>query len=57
LILCTNLAGACVAAPLEQELSFPVIDSVSIGVWQSLRLIGVDTRAAARWGCIFASVP
>lgn len=54
LILCTNFPGAPVAAPLEAELSIPVIDSVSIGVWQSLREAGVETRPAARWGRIFA---
>jgi maleate isomerase len=55
LILCTNLAGAPVVAPLEQEIGLPVYDSVSIGAWHSLKLAGVDTRpAAARWGSLFA---
>lgn len=55
LILCTNLNGAPVVAGLEREMGLPVYDSVSIGVWEALNRVGVDTRhLAPRWGSVFA---
>ena len=55
LCLCTNFPAAVMAAPLEAELGLPVYDSTALGVWHSLRLCGMDTRAAAPlWGSLFA---
>jgi maleate isomerase len=54
LILCTNLFGAPVVAPLERELGLPVFDSVSAGVWHLLKLAGVDPCRAPHWGSLFA---
>jgi hypothetical protein len=31
-----------------------MFDSVSIGVWHALRLMGVDTSPARDWGRLFA---
>ncbi|MDH6268156.1 maleate isomerase [Rhizobium sp. SG_E_25_P2] len=39
LILCTNLAGATVAAPLERQLGIPVLDSVRVAIEHSLGLL------------------
>lgn len=39
LILCTNLAGATIADPLERELGIPVLDSVRVAVRHSLALL------------------
>ena len=53
--LCTNFPAAMMAAPLELELSLPVYDSTSLGVWHALRLFGIDTSPAVPlWGSLFA---
>jgi maleate isomerase len=53
-IVCTNMRGAAIAPALEAELGIPVIDSVSVTLWASLRLIGAATDAFADWGRIFS---
>ena len=45
---CTNLRGAEVAGPLEQELGIPVLDSVVVGLWGALRAL--DLAVPARFG-------
>jgi len=40
MILCTNMAGASVAAPLSAELGLPVLDSVAVAVEHSLARLG-----------------
>ncbi|MEZ2142775.1 aspartate/glutamate racemase family protein [Bradyrhizobium sp. DN5] len=52
-ILCTNLAGAALAASLEQELNIAVLDSVAVSLWRTLALAGGDIAALAEWGRIF----
>ena len=52
---CTNFPAAHLVAPLEAELGIPIYDSVSISVWKSLRLAGVDTTPGQRWGSAFAT--
>lgn len=42
MILCTNMAGASVAAALSAELGVPVLDSVVVAVEHSLALLGVE---------------
>jgi maleate isomerase len=56
-ILCTNLAGAALAASLERELNIAVLDSVAVTLWRTLGLAGGDIRAFADWGRIFQTVP
>jgi maleate isomerase len=52
--LCTNFPAAAMAAPIEAELGIPVFDTTALGVWHALKLLGVDTSAAAgRWGSLF----
>jgi maleate cis-trans isomerase len=41
-ISCTNLRAAPAIAPLEAELGIPVVTSNQAGIWQSLRLLGID---------------
>lgn len=53
LILCTNFRGAPIAAEVEARTGIPVMDSVSITVWQSLRLVGEDPAEIMGWGSIF----
>ncbi len=51
---CTNFPAAHLAAALEAELGIPIYDSVSVGVWKALRLIGLPTTPGRRWGSAFA---
>jgi maleate isomerase len=50
---CTNFPAAHLAATMEQELGVPIFDTVSIGVWDALRVAGVETAPGARWGSLF----
>ena len=52
-IYCTNFAGTRVAPALEAELGLPVLDSVSVTAWATLRAAGADPRRVAGWGRIF----
>jgi maleate isomerase len=54
LTLCTNFPAAPVIPALEEELDVLILDSVSMGVWQSLRMAGIDTSRASAWGRVFA---
>ncbi len=53
-IVCTNLRGALIAATLEQELGVPILDSVSVTLWQSLVMAGFATDRLAPFGRLFA---
>ncbi|MCB1812297.1 MAG: aspartate/glutamate racemase family protein, partial [Candidatus Competibacteraceae bacterium] len=39
---CTNLRAAPLVEELEQEIGIPILDTISVVVWQSLRLAGAD---------------
>ena len=52
-IFCTNLNAARLVPALEAELGVPVIDSVAVALWQSLRLAGADPQAVIGWGRLF----
>lgn len=54
-IYCTNLAGAPIAAELEDALGIPVYDTVATAVWKALRGAGADVSRLARWGSLFRS--
>ncbi len=49
-VLCTNLRAALLAPALEAETGCLMLDSVSVALWDSLRLAGADPRALARYG-------
>ena len=53
-VVCTNLDGAGEAARLEEQLGIPVLDSVTVTLWGSLRLAGYD-RAITGFGTLLAS--
>jgi maleate isomerase len=55
-VFCTNMKGAPLAEPLEQELGIPIYDTVSLAVWASLRVCGVDTTRVKGWGRLFSEV-
>lgn len=51
---CTNLRAAPLVAGLEAELGQPIYDTITVVVWKSLRLAGVDTRRVEGWGRVMA---
>lgn len=52
-IYCTNFNGTRIAPRLEKELGIPVLDSVSVTLWQAIRLAGADPSRIQAWGLIF----
>ncbi|WP_298959413.1 aspartate/glutamate racemase family protein [uncultured Methylobacterium sp.] len=52
-IVCTNMAGAGLAASLEAELGIPVYDSIAVTLWAALRRAGADASRVAGWGRVF----
>lgn len=52
-IVCTNMRGARVAARLEREIDIPVLDSVAVTLWASLRTAGAPRAPYAAWGHLF----
>ncbi|THF81313.1 maleate cis-trans isomerase family protein [Cohnella fermenti] len=54
-VVCTNMNAAELAARKEWEYGIPILDSVSVTAWESLRMLGLDTSPlAGRWGRIFS---
>lgn len=54
---CTNLCAAPLVAELEKDIGVPIFDTVSVAVWKSLRLAGVETSLVKGWGSLFADLP
>lgn len=54
---CTNLRAAPLVASLEAELGIPIYDTISVVVWKSLKLAGIDTRRVRGWGQLFDKHP
>lgn len=54
---CTNLCAAPLVAELEKDIGIPIFDTVSVAVWKSLRLAGVETSLVKGWGSLFADLP
>lgn len=52
-ILCTNMRGAAIAKPIEDELDCTIYDSVAVTLWKSLSLGGVDPTNVKGWGRLF----
>jgi maleate isomerase len=50
---CTNFPAAPLVAEMEAELGIPIYDTVTMGVWGVLRLLGLDTRPGLAWGGVF----
>ncbi|MGH8789728.1 MAG: maleate cis-trans isomerase family protein [Cupriavidus necator] len=50
---CTNFPAAPLVAEMEEELGIPIYDTVTMGVWGALNLLGIDTRAGRAWGRVF----
>jgi maleate isomerase len=52
-VFCTNFRGTALAESLEDELGIPIYDTVATGVWEGLRLAGVDPGRVTGWGSLF----
>jgi maleate isomerase len=50
---CTNFPAAPIVAEMERELGIPIYDSVTMGVWGVLEMLGLDTRPGRPWGRVF----
>jgi maleate isomerase len=50
---CTNLRAAPLVEELEQEIGIPILDTISVIVWKSLKLAGADPRRVEGWGRLF----
>ena len=53
-IYCTNLRGAPIVDELEREIGIPIFDSISVVVWKSLLIAGVDPHGVKGWGRLFS---
>jgi maleate isomerase len=51
---CTNFRGAPIVDELERDIGIPIFDSISVVVWKSLLLAGVDPRGVMGWGRLFS---
>ncbi len=51
---CTNLRAAPLVASLEQELGIPIYDTISVVVYKSLRMAGIDPCRVTGWGRLFS---
>ena len=41
-IYCTNFNGTRIAPTIERETGIPVLDSISLTLWQAIQLAGAD---------------
>ena len=55
-VLCTNVLGAPLAERFERETGIPLYDSISVVVWKSLKMAGVDAGRIKGWGRLFAEI-
>jgi maleate isomerase len=51
---CTNLRAAPLVQALEADLGLPIYDTISVVVWKSLQMVGVDPQRVTGWGRIMA---
>lgn len=52
---CTNLKAAALVDALEQEINIPIYDTVTVAVWKSLIIAGIDPTRVQEWGRLFQS--
>lgn len=54
LVVCTNFRGAPAAAAVESECGIPVLDSVAVTAWKTMRAVGLDPSRVSGWGQVFS---
>ncbi|MFK7762969.1 MAG: aspartate/glutamate racemase family protein [Roseobacter sp.] len=52
-VVCTNMRGPMIAKEIETEFGIPVIDSIAVTLWGTLKMLGVDYAALAPFGKLF----
>ncbi len=50
---CTNFPAAPIVGEMERELGIPIYDTVAMGVWGVLSMLGLDTQPGRAWGRVF----
>lgn len=50
---CTNLRAAPLVESLEAAYQIPIYDTISVVVWQALKLAGIDPGRVKGWGRLF----
>ena len=50
---CTNFPAAPIVGEMERELGIPIYDTVAMGVWGVLSMLGLDTKPGRAWGRVF----
>ena len=50
---CTNFPAAPIVGEMERELGIPIYDTVTMGVWGVLSMLGLDTKPGRAWGRVF----
>ncbi|WP_308917999.1 aspartate/glutamate racemase family protein [Jannaschia sp. LMIT008] len=53
-IVCTNMRGPGIVTAIEAEFGIPVLDSIAVTLWGSLRALDIDTAPLSRFGRLFA---
>lgn len=56
-IMCTNMRGSTLMAPLEAETGNVILDSTAAVVWKALGLVGIAPQRAGNWGWMFGQTP
>lgn len=50
---CTNLRAAPLVNTLEQKVGIPIYDTISVVVWKSLMMAGINPARVQGWGSLF----
>ena len=52
-VFCTNMAGAPLAAELEEAMGIPILDTVATSLWGAMRAAGAEPARVRGWGELF----
>lgn len=52
-IVCTNMRGPLLAPQIEAEFDIPLLDSIAVTLWGTLRALDVPTAPLAKFGRLF----
>lgn len=52
-VVCTNMRGPFIAPLIEAEFDIPVLDSIAVTLWGTLRQLDIPTSPLSRFGRLF----
>ncbi|MCD7835828.1 MAG: aspartate/glutamate racemase family protein [Lachnospiraceae bacterium] len=52
-VVCTNLPAMWSVPALEEKYRIPVYDTINTVVWDTLRMVGIDSSVVKGWGSLF----